>query len=139
MSLRRHVQECFALSFALLHYPFFSFRFRGDCVPDLPKSTWINEFKSITGMLLLIWLISVKLISMRYLFVTHFKMEYFQRQQTVQTLVEFTQSLKQFIIKRPQGNKFFSPIPGYKKCSLNRSVKITLSMNFKPEAKYIFI
>jgi hypothetical protein len=82
---------------------------------------------------------SVKFISMLCIFGTDFKITNHQRQQTVQTLVKFTQSLKQFIIKLPQGNKFFSPIPGYKKRSLNRSVKITLSMNFGPEATYIHI
>jgi hypothetical protein len=49
-------------------------------------------------------------------------------------VVKFSQSFKHFIIKRPQGNRFFFPIPRHKKCSLNKSVKITLSMNFGPAA-----
>jgi hypothetical protein len=34
--------------------------------------------------------------------------------------VKFTQSLKQFIIKRPQGNKFFSPLPHVSLCDTQR-------------------
>ena len=52
----------------------------------------------------------------------------------LESVVKFSQSFKHFIIKRPQGNRFFFPIPRHKKCSLNKSVKITLSMNFGPAA-----
>lgn len=126
--------ECCVLSFFLLHFIFFILLCHINCISEYATAD-VNQCKILTSVKCASNLILYMLNSFRRcVFCIRLDDSVIHRQLTVQSVVKFSQSFKHFIIKRPQGNRFFFPILRHKKCSLNRSVKITLSMNFGPAA-----
>jgi hypothetical protein len=114
---------------------FFIFRCHVNCISEWYATADVNQCKTSKSVKYIRNLILYMLNSCRRcVFCIRLDDRTMYRQLTVQSVVKFSQSFKHFIIKRPQGSSFFFPIHRHKKCSLNRSVKITLSMNSGPAA-----
>ena len=114
---------------------FFILRCRVNCISDWYATADVNQCKILKSVKYVSNLVLYMLNSCRRcVFCIRLDDREMYRQLTVQSVVKFSQSFKHFIIKRPRGSSFFFPILRHKKCSLNRSVKITLSMNFGPAA-----
>jgi len=125
----------FCVTFRPISFIFFILRCHVNCVSEWHATAEVNQCKILKSVKYLSNLILYMLNSCRRcVFCIRLVDSKMYRQLTVQSVVKFSQSFKHFIIKRPQGSSFFFLILRHKKCSLNRSVKITLSMNFGPAA-----
>ena len=118
-----------------VNFIFFMHRFHVNFICEWYATAEVNQCKILKSVKYVSNLILYMLNSCRHcVFCIRLVDSKMHRQLTVQSVVKFSQSFKHFIIKRPQGRSFFFLILRHKKCSLNRSVKITLSMNFGPAA-----
>jgi len=118
-----------------VRFIFFILRCHVNCISEWYATAEVNQCEILKSVKYVSNLILYMLNSRRHcVFWIRFEDSKMYRHLTVQSVVKFSQSFKHFVIKRPQGSSFFFPILRHKKCSLNRSVNITLSMNFGPAA-----